>query len=593
LKPFVPLCLASLAALAPAQETPAPVAAPVPAAPAPVASEPVPPPPAPAPEAIPAPAAAGTSAPSVPAAASPTPAVAAPAASSAAAPAAASSESGTSGGVQFHPGLTFGTVTVDGKTWTRLSFQPEIEIGKLGIALDLEMFLDENQNLSSRGWEFGSTQETVESLLRKIYYVRWDHPGATFYAKAGALDNVTLAHGLVVSGYRNTARYPDYKLLGLHSQLNDIGALGWDAEILINSVQDLSKKGPFWAGRLGLRPLKPSGAPVFKDLRVGAGVARDESQFSGLRDRDGDDCPDLVDEMPGNGSTCVGDMSYLIQDRDLFPDAMTVQTARGLIDSVEQVRSDSLAGVYGRKMAFTELWLDAELPLFKSDFFTLGVYSEFAKPITPDDTLVSGLGWGAIPVGAWSKIGPVDLIAEYRLFRGPFQPGWFNANYELDRARQVGTSIQPKTQLVYGLGASRALLQGYFAGAGVDLWGILKVYGDYSHLTSSGNAPDQRALSGRAGLGKTLLDFTKKISVAEVYWRKDRIGLDTWEDTLGVAHKDGFFDRSTFNAYGWRLGSLAAPGVELTVQRETTFSRKADGSLKSETQMAIASQVRF
>jgi len=38
---------------------------------------------------------------------------------------------------------------------------------------------------------------------------------------------------------------------------------------------------------------------------------------------------------------------------------------------------------------------------------------------------------------------------------------------------------------------------------------------------------------------------------------------------------------------------VVAPGVVLTVQRETSFTRKEDGSLKSETQMSISSQIKF
>lgn len=577
-------------AAAPAAQTPPPAAKPA----APVASTPAAAPSASAPAAKPA---AAPSSPAAPKAAEKPADKSADAksASEAKPSGEAKSEGEGSGGVQFHPGLSFGTVTVDGKTWTRLSLQPEIEIGKLGVAFDLEVFMDENQDISSRGWEFGSTREGVESVLRKIYYVRWDKPGATFYAKAGALDNVTLAHGLTVNNYRNTARYPDYKLLGLHSQLNDISSLGLDAEVLVNSFQDFSTQGPFWAGRLGFRPLKAVGLPIFKDLKVGGGMARDESQYSGLRDRDNDKCPDVVDAAAGDGSTCVGDMSYLINDGSQFPDTMLVKDARAKISATEKAASDSIANRYSKAMPFSQIWFDATLPLISTSFFELGIYGEYAKPLAPDDTLVEKeLGWGAIPMGAWSKIGPVDLTAEYRMFRGPFQPGWFDAAYEIDRARQSGSSIVPKTQQLYAKGASKALLQGYFVGAHVDLWGMVEAGGDYSQLVASTDDPDLKSLSGKVGLGKSLLALVKnKVSMAEIYWRKDRIGLDTGYTAEGVRWKDSFFSKSVYNAYGWRLGSQVAGGVVLTVQRETSFTRLEDGTLKPETQMAISSQMSF
>lgn len=600
--PAAPATLPS-ADVAPGAQAPAPASSPVapesPAAPAPAAPAPAPKPAAPVastPAATPAAPAAKPAAPAAKAAPA-SPAVAAKTAEKSADKPSeeAKSEGEASGGVQFHPGLFFGTVTVDGKTWTRLSLQPEIEIGKLGVAFDLEVFMDEKQEISSRGWEFGSTREGVESVLRKIYYVRWDRPGAPFYAKAGALDDVTLAHGLTVNNYRNTARYPDYKLLGLHSQLNDISSLGLDAEVLVNSFQDFSTQGPFWAGRLGFRPLKAVGLPIFKDLKVGGGMARDESQYSGLRDRDGDKCPDVVDEAAGDGSTCVGDMSYLINDGTQFPDTMTVKDARAKISATEKAASDSIADRYGKAMPFTQIWFDATLPLITTSFFELGIYGEYAKPLAPDDSLVEKeLGWGAIPLGAWSKIGPVDLTAEYRMFRSPFQPGWFDAAYEIDRARQAGKSIVPKTQQLYGKGASKALLQGYFVGAHVDLWGMVEAGGDYSQLVASNDDPDLKSLSGKVGLGKSLLAIVKnKVSKAEIYWRKNRIGLDTGITAEGARWKDSFFGKSIYNAYGWRLGSQVAGGVELTVQRETNFTRDENGALKPETQMAISSQMSF
>ena len=547
---------------------------------------------------------AATAAPkaSAPVAAAAAPATSAPATASSSTNDAkvAGSENASSGasassdaGLQFHPGLTFGTVTVDGKTWTRLSLQPEIEFGKLGVAFDIELFLDDKQNLSDRGWDFNTTQNGMESVLRKIYYVRWDHPGAPFYAKLGALDDVTMAHGLVVNGYRNTARYPDDKLLGLHTQLNDIGALGWNAELLVNDLQEFSKSGPFWAAQLGLRPLKPMGIPIFKDLLIGGGVARDESQYSGLRDRDGDGCPDVIDLYPSDGSTCVTTATYSEVYQAASNKALDSTEYYSWQKKVDSAKTDSVKSVYSRKMSFTEMWLSATLPLIQTKFFTWGIYSEFAKPFTPNDDSVASLGWGSIPVGSWANIGPVRLTAEYRHFKGPFQPGWFDGNYELDRALSSDGGVITKTELIYPNGASKTDLNGYFAGLGVDLWGLVDVSGDYSQLVASDNSPDQRSISGKVALGTTITSLLRnKISKAELYWKKDRIGLDSWEDASGV-HKDSFFDNSIYTTYGWRVGSQAAGGVELIVQRETTFSRDSDGKLKSETQMSVASQVRF
>ncbi len=74
---------------------------------------------------------------------------------------------------------------------------------------------------------------------------------------------------------------------------------------------------------------------------------------------------------------------------------------------------------------------------------------------------------------------------------------------------------------------------------------------------------------------------------------KDRVGLDRWTDTAGGVHKDSFFGKSIYTTYGWRVGSQISDGAEIIFQRETTFDRRDDGSLKPQTQMSIASQVTF
>lgn len=608
MKRLIPAGLAALAMSATAQ-TPPPEAATPAAASVPVASVPETAPAAPAPTTagsapVVAPAPVAEAPKSAAAAIAPAPS-STPVATSAAKPetkadaaavkepaASEKASGGESSGVQFHPGLTFGTVTVNGQTWTRLSFQPEIEIGKLGIALDLEMFLDEKQNLSTRGWEFDNTRNTVESLLRKIYYVRWDHPGAPFYARLGALDDVTMAHGLVVNSYRNTARYPDYKYLGLHTQLNDWTSWGFDAELLVNSLEQLQQGNEVWAARGGFRPFKPIGTPIVKNLKVGIGMARDVNQYGGLRDNDRDGCPDLVDVQPDNASSCVKDMSYLIMDTTRFPSSGKVGDARDTLRKVTDLESQKVRSTFS-KHSYTEVWLDASLPLIQTKFLEVGIYNELALPSKPDDSLVSSIGWGAIPLGAWMTLGPVHANAEYRYFKGPFEPGWFGSSYDIERARQIGSSVKTKSQQIYAPGASRATLQGYFVGASSDIFGMIELGADYSHMISSDTVPDERALSGKIGLGKTVLGFVKKISLAELYWHKSRIGLDYWKAPDSTLRHDGFFQKSTFNTYGWRIGSVVAPGVVLTVQRETSFTRKEDGSLKSETQMSISSQIKF
>ena len=88
--------------------------------------------------------------------------------------------------------IAFGSTTVDGEQWQRLAFRPEIPIGNFAVALDFELFFNSEGSLSNRGWKFGSASEVANTIYRKIYYIRYGQPGDPLYARAGALDDVTM-----------------------------------------------------------------------------------------------------------------------------------------------------------------------------------------------------------------------------------------------------------------------------------------------------------------------------------------------------------------------------------------------------------------
>ena len=530
-----------------------------------------------------------------PTASSPTSSTApAPISASAPKPAASAPTEKTSGGDEgfaFHPGASFGVVTMNGQTWTRLSFNPEVSFGKLGVGFNIELFLDQNQNLSSRGWDFDTRRNGTESILRKIDYIRWDHPGAPFYARLGTLEGISLGYGLVAANYGNKARYPDYKELGLDIQLNNMTNVGLDLEGIVGNLEDLGNKGPFTAAKAGVRPFKPMGIPLLKDLAIRVGAAYDWNQYAGLRDQDADGCPDAVDFAPSRSSACV----QPIDIRDLPGLDTSKSTGYSLrrADSIDRVNAKAVRSKYATRKPFGIYWIEAALPIITTDFFGLELHAALANPET-EDRDAGEAGWGAIPLGAGSHIGPVTLTAEYRTYSLPFQPDYFNALYGIERAKFTGGQVLTKEMDIYGPDAQTGFMQGYFAGAGWDIFGIAKINGDYSHLFPSRSSDDElRSVGATAGIGPTVTGLLQqKISLAEVYWRKERIGLDKY--TLdGAARHDSFFANSRYTVYGYRLGSMVAPGLTMVLDRQTSFARQSDGTLKRENQMRIEAVMRF
>ena len=172
-----------------------------------------------------------------------------------------------------------GTVTVQGVQWQRLDMRPSFEVGAFEAVLDLELFLDEEGRFRDMGWDFSTRRKGLESVLRKIHYVRYgkpNHPDHSFYFRAGALDDVTLGQGMIMRRYRNTQDAPGTKKIGLDVQVREVGSGRVTVRGMLGSLLDLDGGGPVAGGRVSLRP---PGLP-----EIGATVVVDTDQWSGLPD---------------------------------------------------------------------------------------------------------------------------------------------------------------------------------------------------------------------------------------------------------------------------------------------------------------------
>ena len=510
---------------------------------------------------------------------------------------------------------SMGTVTVDGQQLYRLSFRPDIPIGNWGLALDVELFLDEDGDFSDRGWEFGTSTEALDTFLRKFYYVRYGQPEDDTYVKIGALDEVTLGYGLIMDRYRNTLQYPGIKKTGLQFKVDHLGGSNWGAEGVINNFQDFEEGSAL----VGLRVF---GRPAGK-LELGVSYVVDLDQYGGLLDSDGDGFPDAVDAFPDNDALALDNDGDRVADEEDGDDdndgVIDVDAGSGLsADLVAGLRD--LNATHGdeefpidtqvtRKSPFNKdridrdrfgiFGFDAAYPLIEQDALQLKLYGQLAILLDDDDELgaaaadsqgVTGFnrkteGMGVAAPGLWLGLGPLTGQVEFRHFRDDFDSGYFDNLYEVDRARlDVATGLAtPKDAL---LGRDEHL-SGVFGRIGTEIAQLFYASADYQHL-SGGSDPKQQ-VHASARLAPSLLENIPRLGPsllprifpdsAQAYYQKNNIGLGLNDDG-DVGSEDGFLESTEDTFYGYELGLEMTGGVSIYWDIRYVFERGADLKLR-------------
>jgi hypothetical protein len=369
----------------------------------------------------------------------------------------------TGSGVRWNG--TLGMVIMNGKVYQQFGLRPDIPIGNWGLGLDLTFRFDANGNFKKDEWNTG------RAYLEKIYYVRYGLPGDPFYARLGALDNVTLGYGIIMRRYSNTIQYPEIKRIGFYSE-GEVDQFSWQA--MMNDLGELDQPGV-----LAMRGSYDTG---LKGLTVGATIAHDGNQFAALSDADHDGVPDRLDLFAGKND-------FQIRD-ELLTSFRNDTTLRDYLISAGYLPDFRKVPVSYRniKESVTELGADVGFPLIKETKFSVWTYAQIAKIVNN--------GWGWSFPGARMSVGPLVLSAEYRQYGRQFRGQFFDFTYELERAQLQGDSLfVTKERTLKNLGSAR----GYFGDALVSIQTFGYLYAWYEDM----HGPDYaggRTLYGEAGV---------------------------------------------------------------------------------------------
>ncbi len=514
----------------------------------------------------------------------------------------------------FGYSLSMGSVSVDQEQLYRLSLRPDFPLGRLGIGLDLEIFIERNGDFGSRGWEAGSPTQTFDSILRKIYYVRYGRPNDAVYVKIGALDDVTLGYGLIMDSYRNTLHYPGIKKTGLQFRIANLAGTNIGLEGAINNLQDFQEGGAL----IGLRAFGYAAG-----LELGLTFVADLDQYSGLRDSDSDGVPDPIDAFPDDGDFAldndddgVPDHSDSDDDNDGIIDAdsgsgLSADIASALLginanygDAFPVDQNVDRHKPFNRNRVgrdfFSILGVDASYPLIRDLGIELKLYGQFALLLDDDDALSSfeaqqqgvfpinrqANGFGIAAPGLWLALGPLNGQLDFRHFRRDFDSRYFDELYELDRAHLDLTTGQAQSKDAR-LGHSDNL-SGIFGHLGTELGSYAYASASYQYL--KGTSDPKQQLIASASLSRKLLKYFPRLKRAYAYFHKNNIGRSLNADSTG---RDGFFEPSEDTFYGFDIGLNMKEGTSVRWDTRFIFERTANRRLQRHKIMTLETVFDF
>ncbi len=474
-------------------------------------------------------------------------------------------------------GGAVGAVTIDGKIYNQIALRPVVPIWKFGVALDLVFYIDAEGNLHKDEWDFSDSKAIKNTLIDKIYYIRYGKKSDPLYFKIGALDYVNLGYGILVNGYTNTIEYPSVRKVGLDLSVK---TKRYSIQGFINDFKEN-------AGLFGAR----ISSPVLVGLPVGLSFVADRNQYLGLKDRDGDGRPDLVDDFPDNAALWLdsdgdGTPDHLDPniDGDDFTDTLDYRIPGWPLDTMIVLDTDikkksEPINIKENTDPISALSVDVGYPILTDGPFKLSIYAQLAKmigqttdPKTKEDV---NLGMGLIPIGVSAGFGPIHFNLEYRMIpgEGRFDFSYWNRSYDLERAvlalSNDQVTINTKEQSLGKFGPQN----GVYARIMIEAGQLLAVGARYQNLKGEIWSDDDQqfitemnqSLLGNIKLRKSI----SKLKHAELFYEQRNV-TDPFK-----------FELTEGTIMGYRLGLELGSGIVLNYIVQRTY-RDLNGNGKIE-----------
>ncbi|MDD3807610.1 MAG: hypothetical protein PHE86_06225, partial [Candidatus Marinimicrobia bacterium] len=481
-------------------------------------------------------------------------------------------------------GLGIGSVTINGKIYNQFAARPTLQMGKFGVGLDIALYIDNEGNILEDNWN------SWDDILDKIYFLSWGFQEDPFYIRVGGLDQVTIANGLVVSGYTNMLEYPEFKRLGTYVKFRT-GKFGFNGFISDwNELGGESIAPGLLGGRLSYN------IKLVLPISLGVSLVTDINPYNAFdRDRDKDGYSDLMDMFPDDKD------AYRDTDGDGIPDNRDVDpagTGGWYYDPTMNLSPSEIQALdkYFKALGYTNgpdstsilmgmptisdlmddhptvysIGADVTIPVVNKSYLNLNVYSE-AAILGYAGGPVEKATFGAAPIGlAANIIKMIDARVEYRWAQENFRYNFFDRNYDINRVyieRDAQGNIIPRTKFDKILDENIPSVQGIYGAAGVKILNVAYGQASYMHMVSK-DKDKIRSFNAEAGLQKGLVP---KISDLSAYYIRNN-------DPNPFLFKEP----SENTIWGYRIGAEVSPGVSIVWNFMTTYRDKnGDGIIQT------------
>ena len=451
----------------------------------------------------------------------------------------------------FNMGLAVGSATINDTIYNQVALRPELSFGKLGIGLDLVMYIDNEGNVRKDEWDEPS------DFIDKLLYIRWGQKSDPFWLVWGSLNNVTLGYGGLLSGYSNMMEFPSVRKVGINT---GFGFGNFGTEIFLSNMKDFSRGGTL----MGLRGTYKISEAL--PITIGMNFVQDMNQFSGLKDKDGDNYPDMFDDFPDDKTLwndTDGDGIPDINGGNKTPDGGWDIDADGnnILDSQQtdlKLKSEPFKSNNNEAVA-QGFAFDIGYPVVRSKAFNLEIYSELntlSFSQSKGDTTyfkrdkMNGSGI-TVPGMRASVFGFLNLSFEYRIKKGYFVPQFFDGSYDLSRVTvqttDSGILVRTKDQVIFSDPQSNKDTKGMYGSASANLFNFLTFNASYANMKA-----DTTEFNSFNAMLNLNAENIPKLSVAQAYYQRnnDKNPFD-------------FSNPSINTVFGYKVGYEVSKGVSV------------------------------